>query len=29
MRHNIKLLFNFDPPVTYAEVRAAALQFLR
>jgi hypothetical protein len=26
---NIKTLFNFDPPVTDEEVRAAALQFVR
>jgi hypothetical protein len=26
---NIKTLFNFDPPVTHEEVRAAALQFVR
>ena len=29
MCRNIKPLFNFDPPVTEAEVRAAALQFVR
>ncbi len=29
MCRNIKLLFNFEPPVTDAEVRAAALQFVR
>jgi hypothetical protein len=29
MCRNIKPLFNFDPPVTDAEVRAAALQFVR
>lgn len=29
MCRNIKLLFNFDPPVTDAEVRSAALQFVR
>lgn len=29
MCRNIKLLFNFDPPVTDAEVRAASLQFVR
>ena len=29
MCRNIKTLFNFDPPVTSEEVRAAALQFLR
>jgi hypothetical protein len=26
---NIKTLFNFDPPVTDAEVQAASLQFVR
>jgi len=26
---NIKTLFNFDPPVTEEEVRAASLQFVR
>lgn len=26
---NIKTLFNFDPPVTNEEVRAASLQFVR
>jgi hypothetical protein len=26
---NIKILFNFDPPVTREEIRAAALQFVR
>jgi hypothetical protein len=26
---NIKTLFNFDPPVTPEEVRAASLQFVR
>src|SRR6478736_2938892 len=26
---NIKTLFNFEPPATEAEVRAAALQFVR
>jgi hypothetical protein len=26
---NIKTLFNFDPPVTDEEVRAASLQFVR
>jgi hypothetical protein len=26
---NIKTLFNFDPPVTSEEVRAASLQFVR
>jgi len=29
MCRNIKLLFNFDPPVTDGEVRAASLQFVR
>ena len=29
MCRNIKLLFNFAPPVSDAEVRAAALQFVR
>ena len=29
MCRNIKLLFNFNPPVTNDEVRAAALQFVR
>jgi hypothetical protein len=29
MCRNIKILFNFDPPVTEDEVRAAALQFVR
>ncbi len=29
MCRNIKPLFNFDPPVTPAEVRAASLQFVR
>jgi hypothetical protein len=29
MCRNIKLLFNFAPPVTEDEVRAAALQFVR
>ena len=29
MCRNIKPLFNFDPPVTSEEVRAAALQFVR
>ena len=29
MCRNIRLLFNFDPPVTDEEVRAAALQFVR
>jgi len=26
---NIKTLFNFDPPVTSEEIRAASLQFVR
>jgi hypothetical protein len=26
---NIKTLYNFEPPVTHDEVRAAALQFVR
>ena len=29
MCRNIKNLFNFDPPVTDEEIRAAALQFVR
>jgi hypothetical protein len=29
MCRNIKPLFNFDPPVTHEEVRAASLQFVR
>ena len=29
MCRNIKILFNFEPPVTEDEVRAAALQFVR
>jgi hypothetical protein len=29
MCRNIKTLFNFDPPVTQDEVRAASLQFVR
>jgi len=29
MCRNIKSLFNFDPPVTPEEVRAASLQFVR
>ena len=29
MCRNIKMLFNFDPPVTEDEVRAASLQFVR
>ena len=28
MCRNIKLLFNFDPPVTPAEVRSASLQYV-
>ncbi|KAA6459835.1 DUF2277 domain-containing protein [Acidobacteria bacterium AB60] len=28
MCRNIKLLFNFDPPVTDAEIRAASVQFV-
>ena len=27
MCRNIKILFNFDPPVTKEEIRAASLQF--
>jgi hypothetical protein len=26
---NIKILFNFDPPVSAEEIRAASLQFVR
>jgi hypothetical protein len=26
---NIKILFNFDPPVTAEEIRAASLQYVR
>jgi hypothetical protein len=26
---NIKILFNFDPPVTEAEIRSASLQYVR
>jgi hypothetical protein len=26
---NIKMLFNFDPPVTEEEIRAASLQYVR
>ena len=29
MCRNIKPLFNFDPPATHEEVRAASLQFVR
>jgi hypothetical protein len=29
MCRNIKMLFNFDPPVTPDEVRAASVQFVR
>jgi hypothetical protein len=29
MCRNIKLLFNFEPPVTESEVRDASLQFVR
>lgn len=29
MCRNIKPLFNFDPPVTSEEIRAASLQFVR
>jgi hypothetical protein len=29
MCRNIKTLFNFDPPVTEDEVRAASVQFVR
>jgi hypothetical protein len=29
MCRNIKTLFNFDPPVTANEIRAASLQFVR
>lgn len=29
MCRNIKMLFNFDPPVTDEEIRAASLQFVR
>jgi hypothetical protein len=29
MCRNIKILFNFDPPATDAEVRDASLQFVR
>ena len=29
MCRNIKILFNFEPPVTPEEIRAASLQFVR
>jgi hypothetical protein len=29
MCRNIKILFNFDPPVTSEKIRAASLQFVR
>ena len=29
MCRNIKILFNFDPPVTADEIRASSLQFVR
>ena len=29
MCRNIKTLFNFDPPATHEEIRAASLQFVR
>jgi hypothetical protein len=29
MCRNIRILFNFEPPVTEGEVRAASLQFVR
>lgn len=29
MCRNIKILFNFDPPATEEEIRAAALQYVR
>lgn len=29
MCRNIRTLFNFDPPATDAEIRAAALQYVR
>jgi hypothetical protein len=29
MCRNIKMLFNFDPPVTGEEIQAASLQFVR
>jgi hypothetical protein len=29
MCRSIKILFNFDPPATHEEIRAASLQFVR
>jgi hypothetical protein len=29
MCRNIRMLFNFDPPVTAEEIRAASLQYVR
>ncbi len=29
MCRNIKTLFNFEPPVTHEEIRAASIQFVR
>ena len=29
MRHNIRTLYNFEPPATDDEVRASALQYVR
>jgi hypothetical protein len=29
MCRNIKILFNFDPPVTESEIRAASVQYVR
>ena len=29
MCRNIRMLFNFEPPVTEDEIRAASLQFVR
>lgn len=29
MCRNIKMLFNFEPPATHEEVRAASIQFVR
>jgi hypothetical protein len=29
MCRNIRILFNFEPPVTESEIRAASLQFVR
>jgi len=29
MCRNIRILFNFEPPVTPEEIRAASLQFVR